>query len=109
MLKTTEKYGEATGKAGEVEYTVTFNLGAYAKNLRMQNRTLYPNDKIVFYDDGSINDTPEDRGTFNVYYGDNPFGKYVIHGIFDVVPYMLWGNSLDDKTTIIDRVMRCFQ
>ena len=38
--------------------------------------------KIVFYDDGSINDTPEDRGTFNVYYGDNPFGKYVIHGIF---------------------------
>ena len=65
--------------------------------------------EMVFYDDGSINDTPEDRGTFNVYYGDNPFGKYVIHGIFDVVPYMLWGNSLDDKTTIIDRVMRCFQ
>ena len=51
VLKTTEKYGEATGKAGEVEYTVTFNLGAYAKNLRMQNRTLYPNDKIVFYDE----------------------------------------------------------
>ena len=51
VLKTTEKYGEATGKAGEVEYTVTFNLGAYAKNLRMQNRTLYPNDKIVFNDE----------------------------------------------------------
>ena len=51
VLKTTEKYGEATGKAGEVEYTVTFNLGAYAKNLRMQNRTLYPNDKIVFHDE----------------------------------------------------------
>ena len=65
--------------------------------------------EMVFYDDGSVNDTPEDRGTFNVYYGDNPFGKYVIHGIFDVAPYMLWGNSLDDKTTIIDRVMRCFQ
>ena len=51
VLKTTEKFGEPVGKGGEVEYTVTFDLGAYAKNLHMQNRTLYPNDKIVFYDE----------------------------------------------------------
>ena len=51
VLKTTEKFGEPVGKGGEVEYTVTFDLGAYAKKLHMQNRTLYPNDKIVFYDE----------------------------------------------------------
>ena len=60
--------------------------------------------EVVLYKDGTINDTPEDMGTLNVYYGDNWFGKYVIHGIYDVVPYMIWGNSADDSTTIIERV-----
>ena len=55
--------------------------------------------------DGTINNTPEDMGTLNVYYGKNWFGKYVIHGVYDVVPYMLWGNSPDDSTTILDRII----
>ena len=40
----------------------------------------------------------------NVYYGKCWFGKYVIHGIYDVIPYLLWGNSPDDSTTILDRI-----
>ena len=56
--------------------------------------------EIVFYSDGNINNTPEDRGTFNVYSGGNAILTVVVHGIFDVVPYMLWGNSPDDTTNI---------
>jgi len=58
----------------------------------------------VFYADGTINNTPEDMGTLNVYYGDNWLGKYIIHGIYDVVPYIIWGNSENDSTTIIERI-----
>jgi len=61
--------------------------------------------EVVLYADGTINNTPEDRGTLNVYYGDDVVGKYVIHGYFDVFPYMLWENSPDDSTTIIDRII----
>ena len=55
-----------------------------------------------------LNDTPEDRGTFNMYYGTNLFGKIVVHGMYDVIPYMIWGNSPDDSTTIIDRIKLIF-
>ena len=60
--------------------------------------------EVVLYADGTINNTPEDRGTLNVYYGNHWFGKYIIHGAYDVLPYMLWGNSPDDSTTIVDRI-----
>ena len=63
---------------------------------------------LIYYSDGTINDTPEDRGTLNVYYGPNPIGKYLIHCTFDVIPYMIWGNSPDDSTTIVDRIKLCF-
>lgn len=65
--------------------------------------------EIVFYSDGTINNTPEDRGTFNVYSGDNVFLNIVVHGSFDVVPYMIWGNSPDDTTTIIDRFIMIWE
>ncbi len=65
--------------------------------------------ELVFYSDGSLNDTPEDRGTVNVYSGDNPVLNVVVHGLFDVVPYMIYGNSPDDATTIIDRVHMIFK
>ena len=60
--------------------------------------------EVVYYSDGTINNTPEDRGTFNVYSGDNDFLNIVVHGIFDVVPYIIWGNSIDDSTPIADRI-----
>ena len=60
--------------------------------------------EVVFYSDGTVNNTPEDMGTFNVYYGDNEFLNFVVHGLFDVLPYVLWGNSEDDTTMIWDRL-----
>ncbi len=65
--------------------------------------------EIVYYSDGTINSTPEDVGTFNVYSGDCPFLNIVVHGVFDVVPYMLWGNSDDDSTTIFDRFIMIWE
>ena len=80
---------------------------------RSKNEVLQPNKKyvigdwfsseVVLYYDGEINDTPEDMGTPNLYSGDNWLLNIVIHGPFDVVPYMLWGNTPKDSTTIIDR------
>ena len=61
--------------------------------------------EVVLYGDGTINNTPEDMGTFNVYFGNNPVGNIVIHGYYDVIPYMIWGNSPDDSTTLIDRIL----
>jgi len=60
--------------------------------------------EVVYYSDGIINYTPEDEGTFNIYSGDNDFLNIVVHGLFDVVPYILWGNSDEDSTNIIDRI-----
>ena len=34
--------------------------------------------------------TPEDRGTFNVYSGENWVLNFTVHGGFDVVLYMIW-------------------
>lgn len=65
--------------------------------------------EVVFYSDGTINNTPEDMGTFNIYSGDNPILNFVVHGAFDVVPYMIWGNNEDDSTTIIDRFIMIFE
>ena len=62
----------------------------------------------VFYSDGTLNDTPEDEGTVNVYYGDNDILNIVVHGSLDVLPYMIFGNSPDDRTTIIDRINMIF-
>ena len=60
--------------------------------------------EVVFYSDGTLNDSPEDRGTFNVYSGDNDILNALVHGVFDVLPYMIWGNAEDDSTTIVDRI-----
>ena len=61
--------------------------------------------EVVFYSDGVINNTPEDTGTFNIYSGNNPVLNILVHGTLDVVPYMLWGNSREDTTTIVDRII----
>lgn len=58
----------------------------------------------VYFSDRRVNNTPEDQGTFNVYSGDNWLLNITIHGSCDVIPYMIWGNSPDDSTTIIDRL-----
>lgn len=30
------------------------------------------------------------------------------HAVLDVIPYYVWGNSTDDTTTIIDRILLSF-
>jgi hypothetical protein len=64
--------------------------------------------EVVFYSNGDLNNTPEDMGTPNVYYNSKnkeDIFNYIIHGSFDVIPYMLWGNTPKDSTTIIDRII----
>jgi hypothetical protein len=65
--------------------------------------------ELVYYSDGTINNTPEDMGTFNVYSGDNSALNIIVHGFFDVVPYMIWGNSSEDSTTIVDRIIMIWE
>ena len=53
-----------------------------------------------------------ENGTPNVYYNANnrkDILNFIIHGPFDVAPYMLWGNTLNDSTTIIDRIKMAFK
>ena len=66
--------------------------------------------EAVYYSNGKLNDTPEDQGTYNVFSANgNVFERYLGHGIFDVLPYMLWGNSPEDDTTIVDRIIMIFR
>ena len=61
--------------------------------------------EVVFYHNGQLNNTPEDEGTYNVGSATGGFfERYIVHGILDVLPYLIWGNSPDDSTTIIDRI-----
>jgi len=72
-------------------------------NIKKVDKGWFSNE-VVLYGNGEINNTPEDVGTFNVYYGDCKFLNFTVHAIYDVLPYMIWGNSYDDSTTIIDRI-----
>ena len=65
--------------------------------------------EVVYYSDGTLNNTPEDQGTFNVYYGPSKFLNYTVHALLDVVPYMLWGNSFSDSTTFGERILDMFR
>ena len=65
--------------------------------------------EVVYYSDGTLNTTSEDMGTFNVYSGDNPALNIIVHGLFDVVPYMIWGNSSEDSTTLVDRIIMIWE
>ena len=58
--------------------------------------------EIIFYADGTINNTPEDRGTANFC---SPNTYPVGHFLKDVVPYWLWGNSPDDSTSLKQRLL----
>ncbi len=66
--------------------------------------------ETVYYSNGTINNTPEDMGTVNLF---DPTGEdrdlpWIVnnagHMVFDVVPYFVWGNAPDDSTTAIRRI-----
>ena len=46
---------------------------------------------------------PKNMGSFNIFDPRNDPG---LHTMYDVVPYIILGNSPDDKSTVIDRISR---
>lgn len=59
--------------------------------------------EVVFTGKGEnqhITTDPRDQGTYNVF---DPKKHPIGHATLDVLPYMLWGNSASDSTTVYDR------
>lgn len=59
--------------------------------------------EVVFTGKGEnqhITDDPRDQGTYNFF---DPKKHPIGHATLDVLPYMLWGNSADDGTTLYSR------
>ncbi len=57
----------------------------------------------IFYYDGEINNTPEDRGSFNFC---PPNVNELGHFQKDIVPWIIWGNDPRDRTTVLGRLGR---
>ncbi len=51
IVETIYMCGEETDEFGVAKYTLTFNLGAYARQSHSKGRFLYPNDIIAFHDE----------------------------------------------------------
>ena len=55
--------------------------------------------EYVYDKNDDLVEDPANKGTYNYYSPDNWFG----HSLFDILPYLLWGNSEDDPTGWLDR------
>jgi len=87
-----------------------FNFGVASNCHQFTAEKYGDNKKIVSLDgkyeaiydsNGNIVKDPRDIGTYNYF---NPDKNKVLHGIFDVVPWIICGNSNDDTTTIFQRI-----
>ena len=78
-------------------------------NIKYVEKDSWFSSEVILYSNGEVNYTPEDEGTLNVYSGDNKALNIVVHGVFDVVPYMVFGNSPADSTTVVDRIAMIFK
>lgn len=58
---------------------------------------------MIVAPDGMIVNTPENMGTYDFVPpgGINTF----IHGVVDVIPWIMWGNSENDRTSIGERLL----
>ncbi|MBR3895162.1 MAG: RHS repeat-associated core domain-containing protein [Clostridia bacterium] len=65
--------------------------------------------EVIFDKNGKLVTDPRDIGTFN-YFPSDHYGLIGIigHGYFDVLPWVIYGNSEDDTTTIFDRIFAFF-
>jgi hypothetical protein len=64
--------------------------------------------EVIFYSDGNLNQVGADIGTYNfVPYNTGIIGA-IGHGIVDVVPYLIWGNSVYDQTSFSERISMIF-
>ena len=57
----------------------------------------------IFTHDGKVDNSPENIGTYNFF---NPQESLALHGAFDFVPWVRFGNTPDDTTTIPQRIWR---
>ena len=58
---------------------------------------------MIVAPDGMIVNTPENMGTYDFVPpgGINTF----IYGVVDVIPWIMWGNSENDRTSIGERLL----
>jgi len=59
------------------------------------------NREVIFNGSGEVVSGSLVKGTYNVY---GP-GEKIGHVVFDVVPYIAWGNDTNDPSNIADRIM----
>ena len=77
----------------------------YHRNRNQKRNVKYYNKKtgqeVIFNENGTIVTDPENIGTFNY----APPADKMGHFLADMVPYYLFGNSKDDSTPIINRII----
>ncbi|WDP88313.1 MAG: RHS repeat-associated core domain-containing protein [Desulfobacter sp.] len=61
--------------------------------------------EAVFYPNGSVVNDPANMATYNF----SPPSNWVGHFGYDVLPYWIWGNSLDDPTTWWERLTASYE
>ncbi len=62
----------------------------------------------IFYPNGTPVNDPANMATYN-YVSPVSIMGIVGHAIFDVAPYYIWGNSLDDPTTFLERIFASYE
>ena len=60
--------------------------------------------EVIFDVNGKIVTDPANIGTYNYFPPTNLYNDF-FHGVFDVIPYYKWGNSPEDKTPVLDRMV----
>ena len=58
--------------------------------------------EVVYFSDGTINNTAEDQGTYDLCPNSDSIKG---HFVKDVVPWIAWGNSPDDRTSVPMRLI----
>lgn len=94
---------EAAEKMGFTRASSLENM--YHRNKNQKRNVKYYNKKtgqeVIFNENGTIVTDPENIGTFNY----APPADKMGHFLADMVPYYLFGNSKDDSTPIINRII----
>ncbi len=77
-----------------------FSAEYYGQNIKIITKD-GKYEAIYNKDTGKIVNGPRDIGTYNYY---NPNTNPIKHAFVDVVPWIMWGNSEDDSTILLDRI-----
>ncbi len=61
--------------------------------------------EFIFDAKGNLIEDPRNIGTYNYF---PPNQNEILHGVVDVFPWLLWGNSPDDNTNFFQRLNKVF-